>query len=84
MNVHSSSGAIGGMAGAYGEERRGRDLRRRLAAARRRDAGATACTSTVSSGRTHLVRALHPEELDEPVELAFVATKSHHTEAPSN
>lgn len=26
------------------------------------------------------VRALHPEELDEPVELAFVAVKSHHTD----
>jgi 2-dehydropantoate 2-reductase len=82
MRIHIiGAGAIGGMAGAW-MARHGEDVtfvdawREHVDAMQREGLRIDGIL-----GPHHLrVRALHPEQLDEPVELAFVAVKSHHTE----
>ena len=83
MRIHIiGSGAIGGMAGAWmamhGEDVTFVDAWPEHVEAMK----ASGLHIDGILGAHHLtVRALHPDELDEPVELAFVAVKSHHTDA---
>jgi 2-dehydropantoate 2-reductase len=82
MKIHIiGSGAIGGMAGAWmvkhGEDVTFVDAWREHVDALR--AGGLRIDGIL--GPHHLsVRAMHADELDEPVEQAFVAVKSHHTD----
>jgi 2-dehydropantoate 2-reductase len=83
MKIHIiGSGAIGGMAGAW-MHKHGEDVT--FVDAWREHVDAMAENGLQIDGILgphHFdVRALHPEELDEPIELAFVATKSHHTDS---
>jgi 2-dehydropantoate 2-reductase len=83
MKIHIiGSGAIGGMAGAW-MHKHGEDVTFVDAWRDHVDAMKTNGLQIDGIlGPHHLdVRALHPDELNEPVELAFVATKSHHTDA---
>ena len=83
MKIHIiGAGAIGGMAGAYmamgGEDVTFVDQWAEHATALRE----RGLEIDGVRGRHHLdVRALSPDELHEPIELAFVAVKSHHTES---
>lgn len=83
MTIHIiGSGAIGGMAGAWmalnGEDVTFVDAWRPHVDAMQ----AHGLRIDGILGPQQLpVRALHPEELDEPITLAFVATKSHHTDS---
>lgn len=83
MKIHIiGSGAIGGMAGAW-MAKNGEDVTFVDAWRPHVDAmQANGLRIDGILGPHHLqVRALHPEELDEPIELAFIATKSHHTDS---
>jgi 2-dehydropantoate 2-reductase len=82
MKIHIiGSGAIGGMAGSW-MARNGEDVtfvdawREHVDAMQ---AGGLRIDGILGPHQLP-VRALHPEELNEPVELAFVAVKSHHTD----
>lgn len=76
------AGAIGGMAGAW-MARHGEDVTFVDAWREHTDAmQANGLQIDGILGPHQLdVRALHPDELNEPIELAFVAVKSHHTDA---
>jgi 2-dehydropantoate 2-reductase len=83
MKIHIiGSGAIGGMAGAWmvkhGEDVTFVDAWREHVEAMRAHG---LRIDGILGPHDFQVRALHPDELDEPVELAFVAVKSHHTDA---
>jgi 2-dehydropantoate 2-reductase len=83
MRIHIiGSGAIGGMAGAW-IAKHGEDVTFVDAWREHVDAMCTHGLRIDGILGPHqlAVRALHPEELDEPVELAFIATKSHHTDS---
>lgn len=82
MKIHIiGSGAIGGMAGAW-MLKHGEDVT--FVDAWREHVDAMKAEGLQIDGilGPHQldVRALHPDEFDEPVELAFIATKSHHTD----
>jgi 2-dehydropantoate 2-reductase len=83
MRIHIvGSGAIGGMAGAYmalnGEDVTFIDQWREHVDAMKQHG----LSINGIRGPMHLdVRAILPEELDEPIELAFIAVKSQHTDA---
>ena len=82
MKIHIiGSGAIGGMAGAWmhkhGEDVTFVDAWRDHVDAMKTDG---LRIDGILGPHRFDVRALHPDELDEPIELAFVATKSHHTD----
>lgn len=82
MKIHIiGSGAIGGMAGAW-MHKHGEDVT--FVDAWREHVDAMKADGLKIDGilgpHQFDVRALHPDELDEPIELAFVATKSHHTD----
>ncbi len=82
MKIHIiGAGAIGGMAGAW-MLKHGEDVTFVDAWRDHTDAmKANGLHIDGILGQHHFdVRALHPEELDEPIELAFIATKSHHTD----
>lgn len=82
MRIHIiGSGAIGGMAGAW-MVKHGEDVTFVDAWSEHVDAmRANGLRVDGILGPHHFeVRALRPDELDEPVELAFVAVKSHHTD----
>ncbi len=82
MKIHIiGSGAIGGMAGAW-MHKQGEDVTFVDAWRDHVDAMQTNGLHVDGILGPHQfdVRALHPEELNEPIELAFVATKSHHTD----
>jgi len=82
MKIHIiGSGAIGGMAGAWmlkhGEDVTFIDAWREHVDTMKADG----LRIDGILGQHQLdVRALHPDELDEPVEMAFIAVKSHHTD----
>jgi len=82
MRIHIiGAGAIGGMAGAYmvlnGEDVTFVDQWREHVAAMQQ----SGLSIDGIRGPMHLdVRALHSEDLNEPIDLAFVAVKSHHTD----
>jgi 2-dehydropantoate 2-reductase len=83
MKIHIvGSGAIGGMAGAWmvkhGEDVTFVDAWREHVDAMK--AGGLQIDGILGQHQFD-VRALHPEELDEPIEMVFVATKSHHTDS---
>src|SRR6185312_946793 len=82
MRIHIiGSGAIGGMAGAYmvmnGEDVTFVDQWREHVDAMQQ----SGISIDGIRGPMHVdVRAVHADELDEPIDLAFVAVKSHHTD----